>query len=556
MHSYRNIRKAVIGLLACVSLLAGSYGLTLYAQQRNQGLTPPPKPAGSPIPADADQTTASPDSGTSFVAGERLVYSVSLSGFPTAARIEMEVTERGQFFGQDCFQLRTKVESLGQVRSLFGELDNQYTSYAVPKTGLPHRLVMSSRQAQAQSEEVVLFDQPKKQAIFDDKTLDLSGPTYDITSLAYALRINPLAEGQKQRFTVLYGRELVEVEAIAGSKERIQTQAGSFSAIPVKLIPHKKFAKYRVKVWFSDDSRHLPVLATSTLPMGEARAELASVGVTVRTQPTLSQVDPKFDESGTNPIITRPTGNGGGTKPPSAPGNGTSPGPLPPEEIVEEKIYPFSVGERLNYDIAWGNFASVGKASFEVRRQGMIGQNRVFEFFGEATSTGTASRLINVNDQIRSFVRVDTLTPLSNDLRLREGRRLRQVSATYDWSAGKAILSSGSSTDLRNGTLDLISLFYVIRASDLKIGSVMTYPFLDANHRLQSLSARVNKQEAINSALGTKDALQLDILNPDAKLLLAQVWISNDSRRYPLYLVTRTKFGELRFQLTTASNSK
>jgi hypothetical protein len=270
--------------------------------------------------------------------------------------------------------------------------------------------------------------------------------------------------------------------------------------------------------------------------------------------PTLAQVEPKFDESGTNPIIARPPGNS--TKPPASNGNVTSPSPLPPEEIVEEKIYPFNVGERLNYDISWGNFASVGKASFEVRRQGMIGQNRVFEFFGEATSTGAASKLINVNDQIRSFVKVDTLTPLSNDLRLREGRRLRQVSATYDWSTGKALLSSGSSTDLRNGTLDLISLFYAVRAADLKIGSVLTYTFLDANHRLQSLAVRVNKQEAINSALGTKDALQLDFFNPDAKLLLAQVWISNDSRRFPLYLVTRAKFGELRFQLTTATNAK
>jgi Protein of unknown function (DUF3108) len=83
------------------------------------------------------------------------------------------------------------------------------------------------------------------------------------------------------------------------------------------------------------------------------------------------------------------------------------------------------------------------------------------------------------------------------------------------------------------------------------------HPFLDANHRLKAVTIRVVKQEPINSSVGARDALQLDVLAPEpAKLLLAQVWISNDARRLPLYFVTRTRFGEIRFQLTNAANTR
>jgi hypothetical protein len=103
----------------------------------------------------------------------------------------------------------------------------------------------------------------------------------------------------------------------------------------------------------------------------------------------------------------------------------------------------------------------------------------------------------------------------------------------------------------------MVSLFYAIRASDLKVGAIRDYIFLDANNRLQMVTVKVIKQEAIGGPMGTRDAMQIDVLAPEpAKLLLAQAWVSNDARRLPLYLVTRTRFGELRFQMTSAVNTK
>jgi Protein of unknown function (DUF3108) len=543
----RSYRGFVLGLLAiCVFC----FGLKLAAQQSSKpgadkpgagkpggGLTQPPKPVTT-TPASA--STAS--DGPPFIVGERLSFNVSWANFPTAASLDLEVTERGQFYGQDSFQIRTRIETIGQVRSLFSEIDNQYISYVNPNTGIPLSVVSSIRQGKKQSEETVVLDQSKKQAIFpDESTIRIPAGTYDLPSLIYGLRLRSLTVGMKQKLTALYGRELIEIEAIVKGRERITTQTGTYNTLHVKFYPQKRLSKYRAYVWFSDDGQKLPVLITAKLPFGEVRAELTNATVSARPSTTLGKIPGLPDESG----ALRPLPDGANGKPGGGGGGGGG------------REVPFTVGERLNYDISWGGFAGVGKAAFEVRQQGILGPHHVFEFYGEATSTGAARVLVNVNDQIRSYALVDKLIPVRTDLRLREGKRFKQVSAVYDWKRNSALLSSGSEVRLRAGTLDMISLFYAVRAADLKIGAVYNYLFLDANYRLQNVTIKVAKQEAISGPLGNRDALQLDVLAPaPSQALLAQVWISNDSRRLPLYLAVTTRFGELRFQLTSSANTK
>ncbi len=556
MSFLNTARKVIFGLLAIAAI---SYGLKLSAQQQSPKLTPPPKPDS--LKSGAKATPAISNDESPFVVGERLVYNVSWSNFPSAARIEMEVAGQGQFYGQESYQLRSKVETLGQVRSLFGDIDNQYTSYVSPSNAVPHRIVNAIRQGQRQSEEVTVIDHSKQKAAFsDDSAISIPGGTYDLTSLIYGLRLRPLNQGSKHKFSALYEKELIEIEAVVKGRERVVSQTGVYNAILIKFYPKGgKYSKYRGYLYLSDDSQRLPVLIKAKLPIGEARADLTSVTIATRSATTLAKlIPPLADENGsisggrTGTMVSPPgkklTHNG-------SDGNGhTETGNPDPET---PRNYPFVVGERLNYDISWGNFSSVGKASFEVRQQGMLGKNRVFEFFAEALSVGAARTLINVNDRISSFALVDSLTPVRTDLNLREGKRTKQTTATYDWSRNMMSLSSGGETEIQPGAYDMISLFYAVRAAVLKIGATRDFIFLDANNRQQLVTIKVIKQEAIGGPLGTRDALQLDILAPEpANILLGQVWISNDAPRLPLYLVTRTRFGELRFQMTSAANAK
>jgi hypothetical protein len=513
------------------SLVARATQSAIQSAIQSGGLTQPPKPAAP----KTEKTAVTVSEGPAFVAGERLAYNVTWSRFVTAARLETEVVERGAFFGQEGFQLRAKVETTGDVKAIFFEMYNQYTTYASIKSLLPYRLENTIRQGVKQTDETVIFDQARREARFNnDSALPLPANTFDFISLLYALRQQPLADGWKQNFSVFYGKQLMEIEAEVKKRESVISQAGRYNAVRVNLTPkEKQFHKYRAQVWFSDDAQRLPVAIAAQLPFGEVRAELTNATqVTRTTQPRVQ----------TAPLAEAPEGG-------IPPTNGHK----PDGQRLEAKL-PFDLGERINYEIAWGNFTSVGRASFEVRQKGYVGERRVFEFAAEATSIGAARTLINVNDQLISFADADSLEPIKTDTRLREGRRVKQVAADYDWSSKQAKLPNGTVIAIAPGTLDLLTLFYSIRAAELKPGMLSQYAFLDANHRLRGVAVRVNKTEPIGSALGTRDALQLDILTPDKTQLIAQAWISNDARRLPLYIATRTRFGELRFQIATVAN--
>lgn len=556
MSFSKSIRKVTFLFLFLIAISCG-WKLYAYQQKANPqgGFTPPPRPVETKAPTGTNPSTKTTPlyDGLPLRVGERLIYNVTWSDFATAARIEIEVVGQGIFFGQDSYQVRTKVESLGRVRSLFGDLDHQYTSYVSAQMALPHRVVSSIRQGSKQMEETVVFDQPRQLATFsDESTTPVPQGTYDLGSLLYGLRLRGVPESGKQKFTVLFGKEVIEFEAVFKGREQLVTQTGTYQTIQIKLYPQgKKYSKYRGYIWFSDDAQRLPVAIKANLSFGEVRADLTSATMAVRS--TLPSVLGKVptDESGNPPL----PGDGpkGAIKngEPLRTGNPPSVLPTPSPNL------PFAVGERLNYDIAWGNFASVGKASFEVRQQGMLGRSSVFEFYGEVSSVGAARTLVNVNDQASSFVAVDSLLPVKTDIRLREGRRVKQTSANYDWPKKVATLTNGTDVPIQPGTFDMLSVYYAIRASELKLGATYSFLFLDANHRLQKVNVRVAKQETIGGPMGARDTLQLDILTPEpSQGLIAQVWISNDARRLPIYFATRTRFGELRFQMTSAANTK
>jgi hypothetical protein len=532
------VRISVVGLFVLVGV---GFSLRLLAQQREGGLTPPPKPATDKVAAPATP------GGKPFVVGERLRFNVSWSNFVTAARLELEVADRSAFFGQDGYQLRTKVETLGYVRSLFAEVDNQYTSYVDAQSLLPYRVENSTRQGLKQDDDSIIFDQARHTARFaDGSQVSIPPHTYDLPSLIYALRLRELQPGASHKYIALYGKDLIEIEAQVKPRERVITQAGSYDALRVEFAAKSKTAnvnRFRVRAWFSDDAQRLPVLITAQVPFGEVRADLAHAAISAPPKSPIA--------TGAAPQTNAPLIVSTGRPPGEAIAEAVRRGELPPDF---ERGLPFAVGERLNYDASWLNLSSIGKISFEVRQQGRLGTQHVFEFVGEASTTGVARSILTLDDQFTCYARMDTLAPVRTDLRLREGKRARQVTAEYDPAKKTARLTNGTLVAIGPRTLDLLSLFYAVRAADLKIGSTHAFSFLDANHRLRAVTIKVIKQETIGGPLGPHDTLQLDIWQPDKQQLIAQAWLTNDARRLPIYIVAKPSFGELRLLLTSVTN--
>lgn len=557
------VRSLLAGALIVCMVSAAALAMRLLPQQplpsqpqKNGSLTQPP--AQQPQPQKGGTLTQPPKitpelpgrisavsgSGGPLTPGERLTFNVSWSSFVTAARMELEVADRGAFFGQEGYQLRTRVETVGYARSLLADVDEQYNSYVDARTMLPYRLETSSRRGRNRSEELITLDQTRNSVRYSDGSeITTPGNAWDFSSLLYALRFRDLKPGTIHKFSALFGKTVTEVEAIARTNERVITQAGAYDAIRVDFTAKNSSInsnKYRVRAWFSNDVQRLPVLLTMQSPFGELRAELSSSIISNKPRTEIGR-----NAQGTTPLLASTS-----VPPPGAVFEAIAVGEVPQDNL------PFVIGERLNYDISWGSFAAVGKASFSVRRLGKLSNHRVFEFVSEVASVGAARAVLSINDIFTSYVDAEKLAPVRTEMRLREGSRNKEISADYDWAANAVRLSSGTNVSVRPKMLDLVSLFYALRAADLRIGATYSWEFLDSNHKPKSLTFRVAKQETIGGPLGTQDTLQIDILKTESQQLIAQAWVSNDARRLPVYVAARLRIGELRFQLTGKSGTK
>ena len=502
--------------------------------QTPSGQFTPPSKTDPPKPILAVPTSARP-----FQVGEKLSFNVAWANFGTAARLEMEVAGQGAFFGQQGYQLRTKITTLGKTRSLFTEVDNQYISYVDAKSLLPYRADNATRQGKLSEDDTITIDQQRHSARYGDQSeLTLPADTFDLPSLVYALRLREFNEGAKPtKFTALFGKQLVTIEAQVKNRERITTQAGNYDAIRIDLKARTKDkTEYNVRIWFSDDKQRLPVLMMSKLSFGEVRAELAQVSL----NPQLNKANMIAVNTALPEIVSRD------------PKIALETAEARPSEF--ESNLPFAVGERISYDVEWLNLGKIGKVNLAIQRRGSLDNRIVFEMVGELSTIGSARSIINLDDTFKSYVHVDSLVPVRTETNILEGQRRKQIVAVYKDDSVR--LDNGTHFDVKPRTLDLVSLFYAVRASQLTVGSNQTFHFVDANHRPRALTIKVAKQESINSVLGPRDTLQLDITNQENNQLMAQAWVTNDAKHLPLYIVTRLAFGEIRLNIKNVINGK
>ena len=95
------------------------------------------------------------------------------------------------------------------------------------------------------------------------KTIQLESKVYDPISAIFMLRKQPLTEGDSYKFTTVENGIIQKVNVMVGGIEKVSVPAGKFNTrqiIPISddgvpLFKHDG----KMKVWYSDDVRHLPV---------------------------------------------------------------------------------------------------------------------------------------------------------------------------------------------------------------------------------------------------------------------------------------------------------
>jgi hypothetical protein len=475
-----------------------------------------------------------------YLAGEKLTYNISFSNFSTAGHIELFNAGRGRFFNRDGFELRARVQTVGVVRAALYAIDNEYTSYVDPQTGIPFRTRFQRLEGRGSEQASGGAGQPAP-------AVEATPDTYDLLAALYRLRALPLAAGasypvRAQGDGVPYDAELRVV-----GRETVKTAAGTFNAVVTQLRVRNNSAvnDYRSRIYFSDDERHIPVLLTAKLKTGEVRAELASSEL-LNVTPTLpagnvAENTPPPDVTPTPPRVVVPTPGRGDGSPAAGAAEAETPSDLP-----------FKVGEQLNFNFFLGTSPQpVGTANYHVRARSRYAGRDGFWFSATMATNNALAQVFPVTDRIETYVDAKTLLPFRSQLQIREGSHRLQGVVSLDQERGSATVTDGSTIEIPVGTYDLVSVIYALRSFDLTPPKRNAVSLL-INKRPRTLFITSLKRETIDIGGKRIPTYQLALATDEATgdRLQLRLWVGADRRRLPLRLTATTPLGPVRADLS------
>jgi hypothetical protein len=551
-------------------------------------------PNGVAFGQDDRDMASVPISKVPYRVGERLTYNVTFANFPTAAHIELWVAGYGTYFNRTGVHVRGHVETVGVVNAALLSVNNDYLAYIDPDTGQPF-LTQQFRREAGSSENMSreYSNRPVGTEAIPGKVRTGSIPgTYDIVSALYRMRSLPLSDGSRYGLMMNINDVLYEAELKVNGRTFVKTNVGSYSSIATQLrFRNSAIDDLQIRIYFSDDERHVPVLLTAHHDSGDIRAELAgselpggqpaaadmslpdvaSAPAQIQPAPNPNASQPSTmspnvppgipgiptnpngpNPTGANPTLSAPAdGGASGLKgfPGASPNRGTTTGAPTPTALPAG--LPFAAGEQLNFSIYVENVAQpVGEASFQVRaRSKYFGRDGVM-LTGYAKTTGAAQALFTANDQMTSYVDPATLLPFRSETIQQESKRRLNQTITLDQDRGSITTDTGTKLEIPVGTYDLLSVFYALRSFNLKSPKPNAVS-LFVNNRPRTLLIGFLKRETIELGGQQIPALQLSLItdDPQGDRNTLRLWVSEDQRRLPLRITAVTTAGKVRADL-------
>lgn len=488
-----------------------------------------------------------PFSPAPYRVGERLTYNVSFSNFVSAGHIELLVAAHGTFFGRDAIQLKGHIETTGMVNAALFAVNNDYITYVDPTSGMPFRGQEIVRAAARTSDTSADFNQPAGVAALPPTRTGEFPGTYDFLSAVYRIRALPLSPGATYLITVRNGTDSYDAELRVMKSEAVKTNVGSFNTIVCRLRVknNSQVNGYGIKLYFSDDQRHVPVLITAHHSVGDIRVELAaSAFVATPPVPAVATATPRAITPITQPpgVISAPTA--GNTTPPADNGGSV-------ENDAAVTGLPFKVGEQLNYQIYLPNVTlPAATANFHVRARSKYFDHDGLLFTVNAQTSNAIQALFFATDVVTSYVDPKTLLPFHTELSLNEGRRRSTSKLAINQDHGAAVSEKGDRIEIPVGTHDYLSFFYALRTFNLTPPRRSAISML-VDNKPKTIFITALRKENVQLGSQTIPAIQISLTTDDAEGDKYQLrgWISDDSRRLPLRLTAVTQLGPIRADL-------
>ncbi len=235
-------------------------------------VTPTPTPVASATPHAPVGNEAWP-----FIVGEQLNYQVFIGASNTAlGTATFQVRGRSRYFDRDGVFLSVKAQTTGAAARLFVAND-QIDSYVNPKSLLPYRTGLNLVEGQRRLNQTLVVNQENGTATTDKGArIEIPVGTHDYLSFFYAVRTFSLSPPKQNAISILVENKPKTLIVNSLKREPIQLGGRDIPAIALSITtddPQRD--KYQLRMWVSDDQRHLPLRITCITQLGPLRADLA-----------------------------------------------------------------------------------------------------------------------------------------------------------------------------------------------------------------------------------------------------------------------------------------
>jgi hypothetical protein len=228
------------------------------------------------------------------------------------------------------------------------------------------------------------------------------------------------------------------------------------------------------------------------------------------------------------------------------------PAPPPPTAAKKEMAVPFKAGEVLEFDIGWSSYLTAGTATVSVKEKKPSYNSVAYYVVAEGQPTPLLSKLYTLYYKADTLLDVYTLLPQRGSIFVREGKRQRMKTTTFNQAAKTAKYEIDTATHVEKAlalpafTQDALSALYVLRSIPFKPGEKFNMPVTDAGE-VYRVQMQVGGVEPIKTGLGTINGLKIVPVvtttkgTPPRGLAL---WVSDDARRLPLRIEAQLPVGK------------
>jgi uncharacterized protein DUF3108 len=217
---------------------------------------------------------------------------------------------------------------------------------------------------------------------------------------------------------------------------------------------------------------------------------------------------------------------------------------------------PFSVGERLSYDLTWLNMRA-GMATMSVQEQESYEGRPQIRLNFVARSSSVVTKLYPVDNRVASTVDVESFLPRHMTFARREGKRSNDFDYTFRHGEGLVTaVKDGKPAELPipMDAQDAIScLYYVRKALPMVPGASLTMNVHHDNKNYK-LEVRVEALEMLKGSWGKRQTARVLVIMPFQGIFLNEgnirVWFSTDNRRVPVRMKAKVIVGSIIADLT------